>query len=264
MPVNRENGISPELYKASRQILPTCMSRPSIVSENNAQRSNKIIDFVNAPMLPAYPGSLSSQMYEDPYLLQSPYSNYATYPMSGPLSAPMLGAQAGMPYMPPAPSIPIGSVYPGAASPGFMPGMTPPRHMQQFHTIDAPVQCQPAAPVTPTISSRITEDELDHKINSQINSIMAAHKAEALCSKVEKLTDKVQKLSRNMEISQSSPPEVSSRSEFSPPPVHSRYAPSHSIESSASSHDNEISSRLRRLAAESNRRVSSRSFDPDF
>ncbi len=59
---------------------------------------------------------------------------------------------------------------------GFMPlnPTTPARYMQQFSIFDALVPYQPAAEVTPSNSSRATEDELDHKINSQIDSVIAA------------------------------------------------------------------------------------------
>jgi hypothetical protein len=228
------------------------MSRPSVISENsmqNNQRIGRIIDFANAPMPPQF-SSLSTCAYEDPYG-HSPYS-YS-----------MVGAQ-GAYGMPPPPSIPVGSLYPTGA-PGFIAAQQA-RPLQAYHTVDAPPPC-----ISPrqSISTRVTEDELDHKINTQINSIMAAHKAETLCNKVEKLTDKVQMLSRNMEMAQmnnsmsSDFPTTSTshgsrmESSYEEPSMHS------SGRVGVSAREDDISYRLRKLAAESNKRVG-RKFVHDY
>jgi len=215
----------------------------------NNQRIGRVIDFANAPM-PHQFSSLATCAYDDPYG-HSPYS------------IPMLGAQVGY-GMPPPPSIPVNSLYPMGA-PGFIAAQQA-RPMQSYHTVDAPPPCPSPRP---SISAHVTEDELDHKINAQINSIMAAHKAETLCNKVEKLTDKVQTLSRNMEMAQmnnSMSSDFSSASNshhshmdssFDEPPVHS------SGRLGVSAREDDISYRLRKLAAESNKRVG-RKFVHDY
>lgn len=220
------------------------MSRPSVISENNmqhSQRLGRVLDFANVPVMQPYPQTVSSCAYvEDPYCVQPQYGYHNS--VGAPMFSPMQGGVYGMP---PAPSIPISSVYPGPVPvPGFV-GAAP---VKPYQTVDAPAPVVPSS--STSISSRITEDELDHKINTQINTIMATQKAESLCSKVERLTDKVQKLSRNMEIA-SSASRVDS------------HVDSHMESPMNSSRDGEINSRLRRLAAESNRRVNRR-FSPDF
>jgi cysteine sulfinate desulfinase/cysteine desulfurase-like protein len=87
------------------------------------------------------------------------------------------------------------------------------------------------------ISSKpsVTEESLQQKVDAKIDSIMSAHKADMLSQQISRLTDKVQKLSNNIEYKQSG---VSSSSI-----------------SASESGETEMSRRLRKLAAESSRRA---------
>lgn len=91
----------------------------------------------------------------------------------------------------------------------------------------------------------ITEESLRDKINTKIESIMDSHRTELMSTQIENLTDKVQKLSRNIEAQSFT--ERAARSSSCPPGEAKSIA--------SESPDEELSKRLRRLAAESSRRA---------
>ena len=94
----------------------------------------------------------------------------------------------------------------------------------------------------------ISEEEIKERINAKIESIMEAQKTEMLSNQIERLTDRVQKLSRNIESQ--------------PSPTPSRYSPGDSArgEASLSSSygDDNISQRLKQLASESMKKAQPR------
>lgn len=160
------------------------MSRPSVVEQKYDPRRNGVIDFVNTPLPPQamYPSPISCG-YDDPYA----HHQYAC-------------STLGVPYAPGAPTpayvvhspghVPMGAVGAGYPHQQFVSAPMP-----QLHAVEHPVTVS-----APAAAPRINEEDLDQKINSQINNIMAAHKAEMLCSKVDSLTQKIQKMSRNIEM----------------------------------------------------------------
>jgi outer membrane murein-binding lipoprotein Lpp len=134
---------------------------------------------------------------------------------------------------------------------GYPQGPGQPAYMQAPYTVQQPAMPQgypvtyagspyyaypvAAAPVQalsqPVSQPQITEDSLQQKVDAKIDSIMTAHKADMLSQQISRLTDKVQKLSNHMD--QAKPTGLSS-----------------------SDSDDEMSRRLRKLAAESSRRAS--------
>lgn len=158
------------------------MSRPSVVEQKYEPRRSGVIDFINSPLPPhVYPNQIACN-YEEPYMhVQGQYP----YPYVGApyIQAPAFGMHpAVMP--PPPPSIPVNSVYAPMVS-------------NPYQALEPPAPSQ-----APSVSAKISGEELDSKINAQINNIMAAQKAEMLCGKIENLTNKVQRLSQTMELNQ--------------------------------------------------------------
>ena len=187
------------------------MSRPSVVEQKYDPRRNGVIDFVNTPLPPQamYPSPISCG-YDDPYAPGPPTPAYVVH---APGHVPM-GA--------------VGAPYPHQQ---FVSAPVP-----QLHAVEHPVTV--SAPATAT---RINEEDLDQKINSQINSIMAAHKAEMLCSKVDSLTHKIQKMSHSMDMAKMA---NSSSNSYDDAP--------HSSGRVSSDYESAIGNSLRRLAEESN------------
>jgi hypothetical protein len=214
------------------------MSRPPQY-EPNAQplaARKSVIDFVGVP-----------QYYQQDDALQSPYT-----PQYSPYSQQPYMAQTYTPnpYTPnpynPQPYAPQPymaqsySTYPYMQSPYSTPYMSAPE----------PVAAQPA----------ITEEALREKINSKIESIMDSHRSEVLSSQIERLTDKVGKLSRDLQTRPcAAPATLASHSTHDPitsPNPSSAYYTSSSI--SSPEHDEELTRRLKRLAADSNRQLRKR------
>lgn len=206
------------------------MSRPSVVEQKYDPRRNGVIDFVNTPLPPqaVYPSPIACG-YDDPYA----HHQYA-YSMVG---APYVQGAPAPTYVVPAPGHPQLGTQLGSLAAGYPPH-------QQF--VSAPVPYQgPEQTLTvgaPSTAPRISEEDLDQKINTQINSIMAAQKAEMLCSKVESLTHKIQKMSHSMEMANMA--NSSSRSSYDDAPRSSGRV--------SSDYESAIGNSLRRLAEESN------------
>jgi len=235
------------------------MSRPP---QQEIQPRRGVIDFVSAPM-PSYcspdeqfmQAQMSAQgydggMYTQNYPMQaaagySPYGNYvsAQIPLQAqpnfpsnmqngfqPLQAnlqpnlqPIIqqNLQSNMQQMPtPGPNFASNYQYPGTAYPGY--------------TLSSNMQ---------TLSSNpgVNEDSLREKINSKIESIMESQKAQVLSTQIERLTDKVQKLSNHIEINSRM---AQASNNISSP---------RNIASSAPSGEDNISRRLKELAAESSK-----------
>lgn len=160
------------------------MSRPSVVEQKYDPRRNGVIDFVNTPLPPqaVYPSPVACG-YDDPYA----HHQYAC-------------SMLGVPYVQGAPTPAYVMHTPGHA-PVAAVGAPYPVPQQHFVSVPVPNPHTVEHPVTVSAPTpRINEDDLDQKINSQINTIMAAHKAEMLCSKVESLTNKIQNMSRSIDM----------------------------------------------------------------
>jgi hypothetical protein len=82
----------------------------------------------------------------------------------------------------------------------------------------------------------ITEDILREKINTKIDTIMESHRSEVLSNQIERLTDKVQALSHNLHAAHARP----------------LPAPASLAEPEG---DEELTKRLKRLAAESSKKL---------
>lgn len=204
------------------------MSRP-IQSENNFPANRRsVIDFVGAPM------PLNTALYpaDDMYM----QANYApvgptVYTMAGyPQGPGQPTAYVQAPYSLPPTPVPQGysTAYTGNPYYPYPVGAT---------TLPEPAQRGVAA------QPPITEETLQQRVDSKIEAIMSAHKTDMLSQQISRLTDKVQKLSNNIEHKSCA---ASDRSGLA----------------SSSSHDpdeSEMSRRLRKLAAESGRRASSES-----
>jgi hypothetical protein len=201
------------------------MSRPT-QTENNYQHSHKsVIDFVGAPM-PLNPGMYpTDEMY-----MQSNYppvgpgvyamAGYPAYPGQQPVSY----MQA--PYPPPPTPTPQG--YTGAFN------GTP----YYPYPISTAVNAPPTNHRNIEVQPLITEDTLQQKVDAKIEAIMNSHKTEMLTQQISRLTNTVQRLSKNIEFNQSDRPGLSS------------------VSTPSSCHENEMSRRLRKLAAESGRAAS--------
>lgn len=213
------------------------MSRPP---QNDPMQSSAIasrrgvIDFVSVPVN-AQHGGYSS--VDDHYIqsLYPPQGPMAYMPTSLAAAAPMPVVNGGVVPMPAgmamaAPYPPTGYVpapYPAMpsaymAAPYFVPAM-----QQQDPNGSQPLASKP----------QVTEDGLREKINSKIDSILEMQKTDMLSSRIERLTDKVQKLSRNIEAHGAA----------------SGYTATESIKSG--DEGGELKARLKRLAAESGKRA---------
>jgi hypothetical protein len=212
------------------------MSRPPQY-EPNAQplaARKSVIDFVGVP-----------QYYPQDDALQSPYT-----PQYSPYSPQPYMAQ---PYTP-QPYTPQSY----APQPYMAQPYSPQPYMQSPYSA-------PYEPVAPTVSAQpaITEEVLRDKINSKIESIMDSHRSEVLSSQIERLTDKVGKLSRDLKDANArpcaAPATLASHSTYapisSPNPSSSYYTPSRL---SSPEQDEELKRRLKRLAADSNRQLRQR------
>ena len=215
------------------------MSRPPQY-EPNAQplaARKSVIDFVGVP-----------QYYPQDDALQSPYT-----PQYSPYSPQPYMAQ---PYTP-QPYTP----QPYAPQPYMAQSYSPQPYMQSpysapYMSAPEPVAAQPA----------ITEEVLRDKINSKIESIMDSHRSEVLSNQIERLTDKVGKLSRDLQARPcAAPASLSSHSTYSPISTHAPITspnPSSDYYSSSSvsslEENEELNRRLKRLAADSSRQLRKR------
>jgi hypothetical protein len=190
-----------------------------------ANRRN-VIDFVGAPM------PLNTALYpaDDMYM-------QASYAPVGPPVYTMAG-------YPPAPGQPpagyMQAAYPVPLAPlpqGFATAYTGSPYCP--YPINAAAPPQDTAQRGVAAQPALTEETLQQKVDSKIDAIMTAHKTDMLSQQISRLTDKVQKLSNNIELSQSERGGLSSSS------------------SDTTAGGDEMSRRLRKLAAESSRRAGS-------
>ena len=210
------------------------MSRPPQNENSTVANRRGIIDFVGAPMNTAfYP-------VDDAYV-------QAGYPVMGASMSPPVGpaVYAMAPAFPPGgPAQGQPSAYVQAPYPTHIPTNTPQAYIPAYtggayypYPVGATVLPDPAArPVA--AQTPINEETLQQKVDSKIEAIMSAHKTDMLSQQITRLTDKVQKLSKNIEYQQC----TNSLSGVSASPTDSS--------------ENEMSRRLRKLAAESSRRAS--------
>lgn len=205
------------------------MSRPPQY-ETNAHLATRrsVIDFVGVPQ----PPSNYSTNYQPEDCIQSGYPAPGPYPVQ----SGYLPSQAA--YQPP--YQPVQTAY----QPPYQSPYQPP-----YQPVQAPYQAPypqyqypsqyAAAPYTPEpvcAQPSITEDALREKINTKIDSIMESHRSEVLSNQIERLTDKVQVLSHSLQAAHARP---------SPMPA-SLAEPDR---------DEELSKRLKRLAAESSKQL---------
>ena len=201
------------------------MSRPAQPESNMFSNRRGVIDFVSAPM----PMNTALYPAEDMYM-QANYAPMpqAVYTMSGYPAAqgqPATIMQA--PYT--LPVQPMPSAYPAVYT-----------NSPYYQYPVAPAAQAAGDPSQRSIASQqsITEETLQKKVDSKIEAIMAAHKTDMLSQQISRLTDKVQKLSNNIEYKQSSA------------------SPRHGgLSSTSDSDESEMSRRLKKLAAESGRRA---------
>ena len=222
------------------------MSRPPHLQDQAPIRKG-IIDFVGAPAY--YPG------FDEPAYYPQQTVGSCHPGLYNPM--PLQQQQQPMPYatmMQGYPG-PVGSLYPGQEyvnSAGYYPPM--PYTSSPYYTPPIP---QPEPPSLSSSKPSISEEEIKERINSKIESIMEAQKTEMLSNQIEKLTDRVQKLSRNIEYSHSSPPSSGLSSGYSPDEAR---APANlSSYENAGGDDDDISHRLKQLASESMKRTQTRS-----
>jgi hypothetical protein len=200
------------------------MSRPTHNDTNYIAANRKgIIDFVGAPVNTIYPADdMYMQAGYAPIGPGQPVYTMAGYPTGlAPGLAPPAGyVQAPFPVQPqpPMPNFPI--AYTNSPYYTYAVGPTA--------TTDLAARGVSAKPP-------VTEETLQQKVDAKIESIMSAHKADMLSQQISRLTDKVQKLSNNIEYKQSG-------------------VPSSTISASESG-ETEMTRRLRKLAAESSRRA---------
>lgn len=216
------------------------MSRPPQTENSVTANRRGIIDFVGAPVNTAYYPA------DDAFM-------QAAYPVMGPPVGPPIGPAvytmaAGYPAGPAQPSAYMQAPYtpPPGVTASVPPGYVPAYAGSPYYTY--PVGAVGSA-VLPDITQRqvsaqspITEEALQQKVDSKIEAIMSAHKTDLLSQQISRLTDKVQKLSKNIESQQFATDRVG-LSDVSAAP--------------SDSQENEMSRRLRKLAAESSRRASS-------
>ncbi len=202
------------------------MSRPTQSESNYHANRRGVIDFVGAPM------PLNTALYPaDDMYMQANYAPMApaVYTMSG--FPPAQGQPT--PYMQAAYPVPIAPLPPGYTA---SPYCTYPIGAASATTLPDASQRSVAAAQPP-----ITEETLQQKVDSKIDAIMNAHKTDMLSQQISRLTDKVQKLTNNIELRQSDRVGLSSSTP------------------SLDSDEGEMSRRLKKLAAESGRRASSES-----
>lgn len=125
----------------------------------------------------------------------------------------------------------------------------------QYYPMPGGPQPDSCAKSTINSQSAITEESMHAKINAKIDSIMEVHKAEVLGNQIERLTDKVQKLSNKLDYAQVS---KESRLQSSFDSADCRPV---SLSSSSDTPDAELTRRLKKLAAESSRRAARASGD---
>jgi hypothetical protein len=205
------------------------MSRP-VQAENTITANRRgIIDFVGAPMnTPYYAADDAYMQAAYPPMGPQPMGP-GVYTMAGYPQGPMPGAaymQA--PYTTTLPAAPQAYMQAYAGSPYY-----------SYPVGATAIQEQASRPVA--AQSQISEEALQQKVDSKIEAIMSAHKTDILSQQITRLTDKVQKLSNNIEYQQS----AGDRAGLSA--------------ASTDPSENEMSRRLRKLAAESSRRASSES-----
>lgn len=206
------------------------MSRPPHYVESQQPTRKGVIDFVGAPA--CYP-SMEEAFYAP--MQQASNGQHALYsPYPNPGYTPMMMQPAG----------PIASMYPGQEyvnSSAYYPAM--PYTASPYYTPPIP---QPDPASLSSSKPSISEEEIKERINAKIESIMEAQKTEMLSNQIERLTDRVQKLSRNIEAQ----------------PSPSRYSPEDSARGEASLGssygDDDISKRLKQLASESMRKAQPR------
>jgi hypothetical protein len=210
------------------------MSRPPQNENTTVANRRGIIDFVGAPVNTAfYP-------VDDAYV-------QAGYPVMGAPMPPPVGPAiyAMAPAYPSGPAqgqtpayvqAPYPTPVTATAPQGYIPAYTGGAYYP--YPVGAAVlpdsAARPVAAQTP-----ISEETLQQKVDSKMEAIMSAHKTDMLSQQITRLTDKVQKLSKNIEYQQC----TNSLSGISASP--------------SDSNENEMSRRLRKLAAESSRRASS-------
>jgi hypothetical protein len=216
------------------------MSRPPQYEQHTPLAARKgVIDFVGVPQYTAQ--YQPEDCIQSSFPPQGPYPPNAAYPYTG-VQAPYPSVQAS--YAAP--------VYPAYPSPTY----PQPAYVHSQYQAPYPQSQYMAAhysPAEPVAShSPITEESLREKINTKIESIMDSHRAEVLSNQIERLSDKVQRLSRNIEASNVRPTPSQASLPRSLSPLRSA---SPSIESER---DEELSKRLRRLAAESNKQLKQR------
>jgi hypothetical protein len=213
------------------------MSRAPQYEQHQQISSRKgVIDFVGVPQY--------SQHYQPEDGLQS------MYPPQGPYQAGPIYTSAGYSS--------AGYSSPGYTQQAYQAPVYPqptPFYSQQAYpqqAYSAPVYTQQAYPYqaypsqyvsascTPDPApASLTEDSLREKINTKIDSIMDTHRAEVLSTQIERLGDKVQRLSRHLEATHVRP---------DPGPA--------TLEEPE--RDEELTKRLKRLAAESSKRLKER------
>ena len=206
------------------------MSRPPHYVEAQPPNRKGVIDFVGAPA--CYP-SMEEAFYAPMQQQQNPQGLYSPYPTPG---YPPMMMQA------PGPQYPgVSSMYPGQEyvnSAAYYPAM--PYTASPYYTPPIP---QPDPASLSSSKPSITEEEIKERINAKIESIMEAQKTEMLSNQIERLTDRVQKLSRNIEAPSRYSPGDSARGEAS---LSSSYG------------DDNISQRLKQLASESMKKAQPR------
>ena len=202
------------------------MSRPPHYVEAQPPNRKGVIDFVGAPA--CYP-SMEEAFYA-PMQQANPQGIYSQYPGQG---YPPMMMQPGQPY----PG--VASMYPGQEyvnSAAYYPAL--PYAASPYYT---PLIPQPEPASLSSSKPSITEEEIKERINAKIESIMEAQKTEMLSNQIERLTDRVQKLSRNIEGQPSS-----ARSD---PSLSTPYG---------GGGDDDISQRLKQLASESMKKAQPR------
>jgi hypothetical protein len=257
------------------------MSRPpqhEQLQVSAAATRRNIIDFVGVPV-----GAPSPYTYDDAYVQSmyppSPQCGYQAFQgapmvngMGVMMQQPMVPGQMVAGQMVPGQMVPgqmvPGQMVAGQMTPNQMPGAysgmqggvqtgawtgAPYQYMQtpypqsgfvagqQAGFMGAPYQQGSADSLSSPNQSNVSEESLRSKINSKIESIMEMQKADMLSNQIERLTDKVHKLSRNISMNAGSKGESTG---------------STPISSAPSDREEELNTRLKRLAAESSRKAS--------
>ena len=213
------------------------MSRPPQTENTVTANRRGIIDFVSAPMNTAYYPA-------DDAFMQAAYPVMGAHmgpPMGAPIGPAVYTMAAGYPTGPAQPSAYMQAPYPPPIPTSLPQGYVPAYAGSPYYTYPAPV--------LPDLTQRqlsaqtpVTEETLQQKVDSKIEAIMSAHKTDMLSQQISRLTGQVQKLSKNIEY-QHWPTDRANSSEISA--------------TSDDPQENEMSRRLRKLAAESSRGASS-------